>query len=131
MNFPSEHKSITRAASNNSCSPDVPLIGSSNKRRDPLGYAFAEQLENIGDWYKEQAKEALQKIPKISGEKLKKVNSCIELLYDLYFAFSLEKLELFGKKIDEIKKEIQGEEKLHTLLTMYFDIQGVILTKRV
>ncbi|MDP3728781.1 MAG: hypothetical protein Q8R18_04985 [bacterium] len=101
------------------------------EKKDPLSYALAEQLENIGDWYKDQAKEALEKIPKIPIEKLKEINTCIELLYDLYFAFTLEKLEAFGKKVDELKGDLKDAEQLQALLTMLFDIQGVILTKRI
>ncbi|MDP3728684.1 MAG: hypothetical protein Q8R18_04490 [bacterium] len=98
------------------------------EQKDPLNYALAEQLENIGDWYKNKAKE---KKHLLSQEKLKKINEMIELLYDLYFAFSLEKLEHFGKHAKEIKKSIHGEESLESLFTMLFDVHGIILTKRV
>lgn len=98
------------------------------EQKDPLNYALTEQLENIGDWYKNKAKE---KNLTISQEKLKKLNEIIELLFDLYFAFTLEKLEFFGKQANEIKKSIEGEESLESLFAMLFDVHGIILTKRV
>ncbi len=101
------------------------------EQKDPLSYALTEQLENIGDWYKDQAKEAIEKPSRISPEKLKIINIMMELLYELYFAFSLDKLETFGKMAKETKQTIQGEEKLASLFTMLFDIHGIILTKRV
>lgn len=98
------------------------------EQKDPVHYAIVEQLENIGDWFKNKAKE---KTMHISPDKLKKVNELIELLYDLYFAFSLEKLESFGKHAKEVKKLIEGEESLESLYTLLFDVHGLILTKRV
>ena len=53
------------------------------------------------------------------------------VLYDLYFAFSLEKLELFGRKSSEIYKDIKGDDSLESLYTQLFNIHGLILTKRV
>ena len=49
----------------------------------------------------------------------------------LYFAFSLEKLELFGRKSSEIYKDIKGDDSLESLYTQLFNIHGLILTKRV
>jgi len=98
------------------------------EQKDPLNYALAEQLENIGDWYKNKAK---GKHHNLSQEKLKKLNEMIELLYDLYFAFTLEKLEYFGKYAKEIKKSIEYEENLASLYTLLFDVHGIILTRRV
>ena len=97
------------------------------EQRDPINYAIAEQLENIGDWFKNKAK---AKDKNISPKKLKKINEMIELLYDLYFAFSLEKLELFGSKSSEISKNIKSDENLESLYTQLFHIHGLILTKR-
>ncbi len=98
------------------------------EQKDPLNYALAEQLENIGDWYKNKARE---KDLNISQDKLKKLNEIIELLYDLYFAFTLEKLEFFGKQTTEIKNSLKGEKSLEALFTLLFDVHGIILTKKV
>lgn len=98
------------------------------EQKDPLNYALTEQLENIGDWYKNRA---FEKNLSISQNKLQKINEMIELLYDLYFAFTLEKLEYFGKQAQEIQKSLKGEESLEALFTLLFDVHGIILTKRV
>ncbi len=100
-----------------------------NKRQgDCLQYAFVEQLENIGDSYKEVAKASLEK-KYLKG--LKGLNELLKKIYKLYYAFSIEELESFGKNIEDIKKETYEPKELYLLYTQIFDIHGLALTKNI
>ncbi len=102
-----------------------------NKRQgNCLQYAFVEQLENIGDSYKSIAKAGFEK-KKISPKSLESLNELLRKIYKLYYAFSLEELESFGKIIEEIRTKTQEPKELYLLFTQLFDIHGLALTKNI
>ncbi len=109
-------------------------------------YHVIEQMERIGDEYKDMCKYVMQQ-KMILDEKLipkvKVAKEVLEQFYHLFYGFSFEKLEFFYKKynndardMDDLLKQIKNPEQirvlfhLRSIVKLVFDAMGnVIIAK--
>jgi len=103
-----------------------------NKQKgDCIVYAFVEQLENIGDAYKNLALSCIERPRRVSREGLELLQRLLKRIYLLYYAFSLKELEGFGKAAKEAESELHEQKDLLPLYTQIFDIHGLAITKSI
>src|SRR3989344_2395472 len=84
--------------------------GSSIKGKVPPHYFMVEQLEKVGDMYRDLAKLLGERVITYSSDLfllLEKVNLFFRQFYDLYFDFKLSDISEFGKKRYYLKEEMQ------------------------
>jgi phosphate uptake regulator len=105
-------------------------------------YCIVEQLEKIGDVYKNMCRkgQAGTPISEKSHKLLQNINRLLREFYELYYDFSLKKAEAFGarkKALDaEMQKCFESKENhvmmlyLSSLLEEIFDLNGPLLTAR-
>jgi phosphate uptake regulator len=73
-------------------------------------YYIVEQLERIGDAYRDICKGAIngQKISPAAEKIHSEVTEFFRMLYECYYKFSLQKMAEIGKKKEELKKRISA-----------------------
>ncbi|MFO8016332.1 MAG: PhoU domain-containing protein [Candidatus Woesearchaeota archaeon] len=113
--------------------------------RTPPLYFISEQLEKIGDNYRDLCKFMIKKRIKPSKEVMgffSEVNSFFEMFYELYFNFSLKKMAEFGKRryelVDESEKMIGFASKNELMFLFYmkevientFDMNGPLMAAK-
>ncbi len=106
-------------------------------------YFIVEQLEKIGDSYKDLANFLIENKVKAGNETLKlyqRVNSLLRDFYELFYSFDLLKFDEFGKKrkvlVADIAKQMKKVKKeeliilsyLNTVVNQIFDMNGPLLT---
>lgn len=108
-------------------------------------YYITEQLERIGDLYKMMAEHVLQSKLHCSEESvafLRDLHMLFVQYRTLFFSFSLEGVEEFGKSFYSLKEKIkvlQQKENAESYFLFYegvlletiFDMNGVLLTRNV
>lgn len=101
-------------------------------------YYVVEELERLGDYYKIVAKRLIERkvgFMKKDLEVFRLLGKYFVMLRELFFDFSFEKFELFGKKRNEIVKEIPEKSDLlwyqGFILESIFELNGVIVTRRI
>ena len=111
-------------------------------RKVPPLYYILEELEKIGDEYKDLCKYYLKCPIKLSKEILKfyeEVNEYFNNLYDLFYKFDTKKIKILGDKKQELDKEIEDLYKkrskaecrilffLNILIDRIFHTNGAII----
>ena len=102
-------------------------------------YCVIEQLEKIGDIYRDLCLHIFEneiKLDKSTLEIFEKVNGFLSDFYDLFYKFSFENLETFGTKRKDIKllldKRIEKDHHIRYLLnnifSTTFDLNGALIT---
>ena len=112
------------------------------KRPGPL-YFIVEQLEKVGDYYRDLCLELSRRDLNTAGvdlEYLKRVNLLYTKIYELYFQFEMEQLpELHAlqKSIKEQAQELRKQEYdplvlhyLQAIAESVFDMHGPLLTMK-
>ncbi len=109
-------------------------------KKPVLLYYIVEELERIGDIYKDMAREQLSNKASFSPELyalLKRIQSLFLQYRILFYKFSLEDFERFGKEFYSLRKKFDLlEEKQHSallfqnkhLLETVIDMNGALLT---
>ncbi len=115
------------------------------KGREPPVYFIAEQLEKVGDMYRDLMKHLLNhpiKLSKSSLKVYKEVNLFLRSFYEIYYNFDLERMDEFVIKRKEIqklmgnafekssKKEVMILFHLNNVFSTVFDLNGALLTAR-
>ncbi|MFC1732292.1 PhoU domain-containing protein [candidate division KSB1 bacterium] len=113
--------------------------------RAPPLYFIAEQLEKIGDIYRDICKLFVKDKINLSAETLpffSEANSFFGEFYKLYFDFDLKKMAEFGKKryllVDKIEKLIEAASKkempvifyLRNIIENTFDMNGPLMAAK-
>jgi phosphate uptake regulator len=114
-----------------------------DKRVAPL-YYITEQLEKVGDIYRDLCKHHINNpssIKKETSELYRQVNSFLRNFYELFYDFKLNKLEDFGTKRTKLKKQIvnaieskQDRELLYFLKNIsetVFEMNSALLASQV
>jgi len=73
-------------------------------------YYVLEELEKIGDEYKDLCKYFIKNPAKLSKELIKlyeKVNEYLNALYDLFYKFDLKKIKVLGEQKTKLDQEIE------------------------
>ncbi len=117
-------------------------FGYSEFKKTPPLYYIAEQLERIGDSYRDICKYAIKsnsKLSKKTKDIFVDVNSFYNQFYELFYKYDSNKLAKFGQKryelVDKIKKMLEKSEKdqfwilmyLYTILDNTFDMNGALM----
>ncbi|MCX6709592.1 MAG: AbrB/MazE/SpoVT family DNA-binding domain-containing protein [Candidatus Woesearchaeota archaeon] len=112
------------------------------KRTAPI-YFITEELEKIGDSYKDLAEHLAENKTSLSKKTLNlygEINSFLRDFYELFYSFNLVKYEEFGKKKNKILLELENQMKiakkdevivlsfLNNLLNQIFDMNGSLIT---
>ncbi len=106
-------------------------------------YYLVEQLERIGDLYRDLCKHLIEHPTTLRKESialLHDVNALLQNLYSLYYRFSLEKFENFGEsfynlrnKFREVLKKLQKKEEVFVAMLLrqigdnIFDMNGTVV----
>ncbi len=116
-----------------------------NISKAPVKYFIAEQLEKIGDMYRDLCRYMAKKPFRINKELLeiyKEINMFFCDFYEIFYKFDLQKMEDFTVKRKKIreklnncintlsKKEIMVVLYLNNIFESTFDMNGVLLTMR-
>ena len=111
-------------------------------RVSPPLYYIVEQLERIGDSYRDICTHVIKNRTKLDKETLeiyKEINTFFKEFYELFYKFDLNRLAKFGKKryelVDRFKNEIEMCKKnemmvlfyLYNLLDNTFDMNGALM----
>ncbi|MBI5398449.1 phosphate uptake regulator PhoU [Candidatus Woesearchaeota archaeon] len=124
------------------CRRVLNTTGTSDYKRVPPAYFIAEQVEKVGDQYRDIAA-ALAKNPiKLSVEAQKlfsATNAYFKSFYDVYNAFNLEKIDSFCERGVRLRKEFEvyfekaPRQELKLLFTLQniatgiFDMNGALM----
>ncbi|MFP4112013.1 MAG: AbrB/MazE/SpoVT family DNA-binding domain-containing protein [Candidatus Woesearchaeota archaeon] len=110
--------------------------GFSRLRRLPPLYFIAEQLEKIGDEYRDLLKYA-NSLSEENISDLSSVNSFFNMMYDLFYSFDLEKAENICNKrkdlssvfLEKIKKSEDPAFYMHlrNIVEKTYDLNGAVL----
>lgn len=97
-------------------------------------YYIVEQLERIGDSYRDICKEKT-KLSKNTLKYFEEVNKFFREFYEMYYKFDLKKISKFGKRRKELlKKELKEDLKIVFLLNKIiedtFDMNGVLMAMK-
>lgn len=121
------------------------VINKSKDENSIYVYHLVEELEKIGDVYRDMFKFILEndvKLNKAIIEEIKNVNSYFELLHNLYYNYSPEEVSVFYnenvKLINNINKIMKKTKEDETVVLMHlssivqrvYDLNGVILQIR-
>lgn len=117
-----------------------------NKRsvetKNPPLYHIVEQLEKIGDMYRDLCLyfyESKLKLDKETLEIYNKTNEFLNYFYETFYKFNFENIEEFGKKSQELKELLnksfnsKTEDKhvlfyLNNIFNTTFDLNGALMT---
>ena len=112
----------------------------SENKNAPL-YCIVEQLEKIGDIYRDlcdYVSENKLKLEKSSLEICEKINELLLEFYELFYKFDFERLEQFGNKKEEIKilfnKSRTNDQinfLLNNILLTTADLNGALMTYKI
>jgi phosphate uptake regulator len=99
-----------------------------------LGYYIVEQLERIGDIYKRFAKLQIGRKGVTNDETkglLIEINKLFVRYRELFYNFSYEKFEDFGRDFFELREEVKLRENSELVYLLYsiFDMNGVLLIR--
>ena len=109
-------------------------------------YYIVEQLERIGDLYRDMNKSMAEK--NITPRKelldlLSRVNSFFRTFYDLYYRFDLKTMDAFGRERKELNKEAKDLEVrsdkdeivmlfyINSIFENIFDANGALMMKNI
>ncbi|MBD3313726.1 hypothetical protein GF345_04755 [Candidatus Woesearchaeota archaeon] len=113
--------------------------------RTPPNYFIAEQLEKVGDIYRDICKLLAESNIEISDEILvlfRDAHNFFDQFYNLYFNFDFEKMAEFGKKryelLDKSKNLLQSSSKkdfemlfyIKSIIEQTFDMNGPLMAAR-
>ena len=112
----------------------------SENKNAPL-YCIVEQLEKIGDIYRDlcaYVSENKLKLEKSSLDIFEKINELLLEFYELFYKFDFERLEQFGNKKEEIKilfnKSRTNDQinfLLNNILLTTADLNGALMTYKI
>jgi len=121
------------------------LLNIEPKIGKPPSYFIIEQIEKIGDIYRDICRDMALKPFKLSStmtEIYRDVNSLFYDFYELFYKFELKKIDLFSRKAKKIRekiveyipnvprKEIIILIYLKSILESTFDMNGPLLTQK-
>jgi len=114
-------------------------------RRAPI-YFITEQLEKVGDMYRDLSKYMVKKPFKLNKsilEVYEEINCFVNDFYEIYYSFDLKRMDSFILKKKEIKvklekcfakannKEIKVLFYLNNVFSTTFDMNGALLTAKI
>jgi len=116
-------------------------------RKTTTYYFICEQLEKIGDGYKDlmkfMIKEKITKASKETQELMTNLNQFLRRVYELFYDFDLKKLEAFGIFSDKLRaqftslsetksiKELRLNHYLFIIYSLIYDMNGALMTAKV
>ncbi len=99
-------------------------------------YFVVEQMEKIGDCYRDICVFAAENNPEIDPDLFSEVNSFVEMFYKLFYSFDLKELAKFGKKRYELRDQFmqllsEGDSRmnmcLYNIVDNTFDMNGALM----
>lgn len=129
------------------CRRILNIQGHETTRKTTTYYYICEELEKVGDGYRDLMKfiisNKIKKIDKSTLTLISDINSYVRLFYELFYQFNLKKLEEFGEKSEKLKKEFKSRLEsssvkdlklnyhLYRIFCMVFDMNGSLITANV
>jgi phosphate uptake regulator len=129
------------------CRRILNIKGESTTKKTTTYYYICEELEKVGDAYKElakfMAKNKMKKVDKETSSLIQDINAYLRVFYELFYQFELKKLEAFGAMSNKFKKDFAErlesssvkDLKLTHLLYRIFsninDMSGSLITANV
>ncbi|MBI4739258.1 phosphate uptake regulator PhoU [Candidatus Woesearchaeota archaeon] len=113
------------------CRRVLNTTGSQEYRRPAPGYFIVEQVEKLGDQYRDIAAELAKDPIEISAETQKlfnETNAYFKSFYNLHNAFDLEKMDEFYEHGVKLRKELSGyfEKVPRQELRLLFSLQNIV-----
>lgn len=112
------------------------------KEKTSAVYYLVEEIEKIGDCYRDLCKDIYQNKKKTTKEVikiLKEINNLFKLSYELFYKMNKDKLKELKKIKEKIEKQIEihlkteKEQKqlmiIHTMYNSIFDLNGALIIK--
>ena len=126
------------------CRRILNIRGMDTIKKTTTYYYICEELEKLGDEYRDLMKLMIKnKIKRVDDDILKlitEINQLLRLFYEAFYDFDLIKIEDFGKKSEKIKKEFSARLEtnstkelmlnyyLYRIFSIIFDMNGSLLT---
>ena len=126
------------------CRRILNIRGMDTIKKTTTYYYICEELEKLGDEYRDLMKLMIKnKIKRVDDDILKlitEINRLLRLFYEAFYDFDLIKIEDFGKKSEKIKKEFSARLEtnstkelrlnyyLYRIFSIIFDMNGSLLT---
>jgi len=129
------------------CRRMVNIKGMDSTRKTTTYYYICEQLEKVGDAYKDFAKFIIKnKIKQSSADCIRildEINQLLRLFYELFYDFDFKKWEDFGQRSEKLKKEFASKFEsqslkelkitynLFRIFSMIFDMNSSLVTANI
>ena len=126
------------------CRRILNIRGMDTIKKTTTYYYICEELEKLGDEYRDLMKLMIKnKIKRVDDDTLKiitEINQLLRLFYEAFYDFDLIKIEDFGKKSEKIKKEFSARLEtnstkelmlnyyLYRIFSIIFDMNGSLIT---